>query len=87
MNSIQKSAILLLLPLAAWAAPMATQTLTLKPGWNVVYAEVAPEGSVDGVFSSWPTDSVGLYEPSKLLSTAQFSAEGETPTQRFATRN
>ena len=78
MNNIQKSAVLLLLPLAAWAAPTATQTLTLKPGWNVVYAEVAPEGSVDGIFSSWPTDSVGLYEPSKLLATAQFSAEDET---------
>ena len=78
MNTIRKSAILLLLPLAAWAAPTTTQTLILKPGWNAVFAEVAPEGPVDGIFSSWPTDSVGLYEPSKLLATAQFSAEGET---------
>lgn len=78
MNIIRKSAALLLLPMAAWAAPQTTQTLLLKPGWNAIYAEVSPEVPIDDVFSSWPTDSVGLYDPSKLLATAQFSAEGET---------
>ena len=71
-------AALLLLPLAAEAVPMVTQNLTLRPGWNAVYAEVSPTGTLDSVFSSWPTDSVGLYDPSRLLTTAQFSAEDET---------
>lgn len=62
----------------AQAEPLATQTLTLKPGWNAVYAEVSPTGSLDSVFASWPTDSVGLYDPARLLETAQFSSESET---------
>ena len=57
---------------------LSTQTLSLNPGWNAVYAEVSPTGTLDSVFESWPTDSVGLYDPSVFLSTAQFAAEGET---------
>lgn len=78
MRITSNLAVLLLLPIAAGAAPMVTQNLTLKPGWNAVYAEVAPTGTIDSVFSSWPTDSVGLYDPATLLATAQFSSEGET---------
>ena len=57
---------------------LSTQDLSLKPGWNAVYAEVSPTGTLDSVFESWPTDSVGLYDPGAFLSTAQFAAEGET---------
>ena len=57
---------------------LSTQALSLKPGWNAVYAEVSPTGTLDSVFESWPTDSVGLYDPGAFLSTAQFAAEGET---------
>ena len=78
MRRTSKLAVLLLLPVAAGAETMVTQTITLKPGWNAVYAEVAPTGTIDSVFSSWPTDSVGLYDPAALLTTTQFSSEGET---------
>ena len=78
MRKSSKLAALLLLPAAAGAAPMVTQTINLKAGWNAVYAEVAPTGTLDSVFSSWPTDSIGLYDPATLLTTAQFSSESET---------
>lgn len=76
--SVSMAAVAFACVAAGRAEVLSTQTLTLKPGWNAVYAEVAPTGTLDSVFASWPTDSVGLYAPSRLLATAQFSADGET---------
>lgn len=57
---------------------MSTQSISFLPGWNAVYAEVSPTGTLDSVFADWPTDSIGFYDPAALLSTAQFSSAGET---------
>lgn len=44
-------------------------------GWNAVYVEVAPEQTADEIFTSWPVDNVGLYDPASFLATRQFSAD------------
>jgi hypothetical protein len=54
------------------------QTITVKPGWNAVYVEVAPTNVLSAIFKDWPTDSVGLYDPAAFLSTRQFSASSES---------
>ena len=63
---------------AAKAVVLSRQTLVLRSGWNAVYAEVAPTGSLDQVFANWPVESVGLYDADSFLETRQFSPEGET---------
>ena len=54
------------------------QDIAVNPGWNAVYVEVAPTGTLAGTFSPWPTESVGLYDPAAFLSTRQFSASSES---------
>lgn len=79
------------LAIAALAAPLAMsapstraeevtlmQTIAIHRGWNAVYVEVAPTNGLSEVFSGWPTDSVGLYDPAAFLATRQFSASSET---------
>lgn len=70
---------LFLLALAPRAsAQCAAQSLSLKPGWNAVYVEVSPEEGAEAVFSAWPVDSVGVYDPAGFLATRQFSRTGGT---------
>lgn len=53
------------------SAQQITQTITLKPGWNSVFLEVAPaDPSVANVFSSAAIDSV--WEPKVRVSTVAF---------------
>ena len=59
-------------------AQCAAQRIALKPGWNAVYVEVSPEQDAGAVFSQWPVDSVGVYDPASFLATRQFSADGGT---------
>ena len=59
---------------AALAEVAVTQNLTLRRGWNAVYMEVQPSGSLDEVFADWPVDSVGFYDPAMFLSTRRFSS-------------
>jgi len=59
-------------------AQCAAQRIALKPGWNAVYVEVSPEQDAGAVFSQWPVDSVGVYDPAAFLATRQFSADGGT---------
>ena len=72
------SAAVLAAAYAAEATVLSKQELTLYGGWNAVYVEVSPTDTLDRVFADWPTDSVGIYDPGALLSTRQFSADGET---------
>ncbi len=66
----------LLLPQGAHALmPHASQNISLLPGWNAVYVQVAPEQTADALFADWPVDHVGLYDPASFLATRQFSAE------------
>ena len=59
-------------------AQCAAQRIALKPGWNAVYVEVSPEQDAGAVFSQWPVDSVGVYDPAAFLATRQFDASGGT---------
>ncbi|MBR1835772.1 MAG: hypothetical protein IJ783_00645, partial [Kiritimatiellae bacterium] len=59
-------------------AQSASQSIFLGPGWNAVYVEVSPEATADEVFSAWPVDSVGIYDPASFLSTRQFTADSDT---------
>jgi len=77
------SGTLLAAALAAAAASAQTivqipQTVSVKPGWNAVFVQVAPTNSIDKVFASWPTDGVGLYDPASFLATRQYSATSES---------
>lgn len=46
----------------ALAAPLVEQSLELRPGWNAVYLEVAPEpGDVASVFAGLPIGSVWTW--------------------------
>lgn len=40
---------------------LVTQQLTLNPGWNAVYLNVAPDSTADEIFASWPVESVSAY--------------------------
>ena len=60
------------------------QTLTVKPGWNAVYVELAPTNDLAEVFADWPTDSVGLYDPAAFLATRQYSASTESQGMAIA---
>ena len=53
------------------------QTITIEPGWSAVYVSVAPEGTADEVFASWPVDSVSAYSARAFRVTAD-SAGGMT---------
>ena len=53
------------------------QTITIEPGWSAVYVSVAPEGTADEVFASWPVDSVSAYSARAFRVTAD-SAGGLT---------
>ena len=55
--------------------PHTSQNISLVSGWNAVYVEVSPEQTADELFSAWPVDHVGLYDPASFLATRQFSAE------------
>ncbi len=66
-------AIVVALALAVRADVTVSQRITLKPGWNAVYVEVAPNASLDEVFADWPVKSVGFYDPASFLVTRQFS--------------
>lgn len=59
---------------SARAAALMSQTLTLKPGWNAVYASVAPTNSANAVFSAWPVEWVGAYNAESFRQTG--STEG-----------
>lgn len=54
------------------------QSIAVKPGWNAVYVEVAPTGTLAETFSPWPAESVGLYDPAAFLATRQFGASSES---------
>ena len=54
------------------------QTITLKAGWNAVYIEVSPDESADAIFSEWPVDRVGVYDPASYLETKQYSGSENT---------
>ena len=71
------AALCMLAPLTAHAQN-AAQSIALARGWNAVYVEVSPEVSPDALFSDWPVDSVGVYDPAAFLATRQFSASEET---------
>jgi hypothetical protein len=60
------------------------QTLSIKYGWNALYVEVQPDASLDEIFSEWPTDSVGLYDPASFLATRQYSATSESQCMAIA---
>lgn len=71
--------------LSAFAAGVqSAQTVTLRPGWNAFYLEVAPEESPDELFADWPVRSVSAYDQSAFLETRQYSGgestEGTRPT-------
>ncbi len=66
-------AIVVALALAVRADVTVSQRITLKPGWNAVYVEVAPNASLDEVFADWPVKSVGFYDPASFLATRQFA--------------
>lgn len=69
------AAALLLVPAAARAQVTLTQEITLGYGWNAVYLELAPLGTPEEVFSEWPVDMVGLYDPAAFLPSRQFGEE------------
>ena len=84
LPSLRRAAFLAAFLAAAAATPAArgevllSQTISFKRGWNAVYVEVAPTGTLSKVFAGWPTDSVGLYDPASFLATRQYSATGES---------
>ena len=63
---------------SARGAVFLDQTLSISPGWNAVFVEVSPTGSLSQVFSDWPTDSVGLYDPASFLATRQRTSSSES---------
>lgn len=63
---------------AAHAEVLLDQTIPVEARWNAVYVEVAPTGSLSQTFASWPTDSVGLYDPAAFLATRQYSASASS---------
>ena len=64
--------------LPAAGAPLESQTIALKAGWNAVYVEVAPQTPLDEVFAGWPVASVGFYDSRAFLTAAQFSEFGDS---------
>lgn len=55
------------------------QTISINGGnWNAVFVEVAPTNTLSEVFSAWPAESVGLYDPAAFLATRQFSASSDS---------
>ena len=59
-------------------AQNAAQDVALARGWNAFYVEVSPDLPPDALFSAWPVDSVGVYDPASFLPTRQFSASEDT---------
>lgn len=64
------------LGLLASAGVKSSQIISLQPGWNAFYLEVAPEMSADEFFADWPVDRVAAYDSASFLETKQYSAEG-----------
>ena len=55
-----------------------SQTITLRKGWNAFYVEVSPTVAATEVFSSWPVNFVGVYDPASFLLTRQFSSDWDS---------
>ena len=54
------------------------QTVTLQPGWNAFSLGISPEETADEIFSAWPVEKVGYYNPAALLETKQYSGSSTT---------
>ena len=54
------------------------QTITLQAGWNAFSLGISPEETADEIFSDWPVEKVGYYNPAALLETKQYSGSSTT---------
>jgi len=55
-----------------------SQSVTLKPGWNAVYVNVAPDETADAIFGAWPVERVAVYDAAAFLATKQYSGTAST---------
>jgi len=64
--------------LSAWAGVKQAQDVKLVSGWNAFSLGVAPDETADEIFSSWPVERVGYYNPAAFLETKQYSGTFST---------
>ena len=83
MKKINKLAILILLPVAAFAMPYVEETMTLANGWNAIYLESTPTNAVcTDFFAGAPVARVASYHSDAYSSTRQLADDGTEIAQK-----
>ena len=83
MKKAYRSALLILLPVAAFALPCVEETMTLEKGWNAVYLESTPTNAVcEDFFAGAPVERVASYYSDAYSSTRQIADDGSTIDQK-----
>ena len=83
MKKINKLAILILLPVAAFAMPYVEETMTLANGWNAIYLESTPTNAACAdFFAGAPVERVASYQSDAYSSTRQIADDGTEIAQK-----
>ena len=83
MKKIDKLVFLTLLPMASFAMPHISETMTLEKGWNAIYLESTPTNAVCAeFFADAPVARVASYYSEAYSSTRQFASDGTEITQK-----
>ncbi len=83
MKKAYRSALLILLPVAAFALPCVEETMTLTKGWNAVYLESTPTNAVcEDFFAGAPVERVASYQSDAYSSTRQIADDGTEIAQK-----
>ena len=83
MKEMTKLAVLLLLPMAAFALPHVEETMTLAKGWNAIYLESTPTNPVCAdFFAGAPVTRVASYRSDAYSSTRQLADDGTEIAQK-----
>ena len=82
MKKAYRSALLILLPVAAFASHI-FETMTLAKGWNAIYLESTPTNAVcEDFFAGAPVARVASYYSEAYSSTRQLADDGTEITQK-----
>ena len=81
MKKAYRSALLILLPVAAFALPCVEETMTLAKGWNAIYLESTPTNAACAdFFAGAPVARVASYQSDAYSSTRQIADDGTEAT-------
>ncbi len=83
MKKAYRSALLILLPVAAFALPCVEETMTLTKGWNAIYLESTPTNAACAdFFAGAPVARVAAYYSDAYSSTRQIADDGTEIAQK-----